>query len=417
MKTILRLIFVIFLLYFLFSCHSGANKANTYSIEVDSTSNIQKTGSQGLQIVDISKKYPQKKIKLQDLAEVEYIPLETTNDVLLEDNAKVMEVSNSHILVVNRNKGDIYFFDIGGKISSHINHKGKSGMEYISITYVAIDHEKNEIFVIDVLTTQKILVYSFEGVFKRVIRMPKDMWLSDLYNYDSNTLLAYDIFRLDRQAHGIKVDNLNKAPYLFISKKDGHILSRVNLTLENRLSTKFTKKIDEERIFSVNLPYSNIIRDKQSYIISDISSDTIFQLTENKELIPLIARNPSVFNTDPQKWLMTEMKTDKFLFLKIVTKEFDMEKMDGYPTKKLLLDFETGQIVEPLVYNADFQDQEILFEKDRMDTPWNMCVIMIEASTLIEALEKDKLQGELKRIASNLHEEDNPVLMVMKFRQ
>ena len=47
-------------------------------------------GSQGMQsqsgslpVVDVSKKYPVEKMSLQDIATVEYVPLETTDDILL----------------------------------------------------------------------------------------------------------------------------------------------------------------------------------------------------------------------------------------------------------------------------------------------------------------------------------------------
>ena len=38
------------------------------------------------------------------------------------------------------------------------------------------------------------------------------------------------------------------------------------------------------------------------------------------------------------------------------------------------------------------------------------------AYVLIELLEEGKLQGELKEIASKLTEEDNPVIMLAKFK-
>ena len=41
----------------------------------------------------------------------------------------------------------------------------------------------------------------------------------------------------------------------------------------------------------------------------------------------------------------------------------------------------------------------------------------MEAFTLKEALETGELSGELKTIAEGLKEDDNPVLMVVKFKE
>ncbi|MDR1407115.1 MAG: 6-bladed beta-propeller, partial [Tannerella sp.] len=61
------------------------------------TSPQSKTG--GLPVIDISKKYPDKKIRLQDIADIEYVPLETTDDVLLSDKAVLSYVSDKYMLV------------------------------------------------------------------------------------------------------------------------------------------------------------------------------------------------------------------------------------------------------------------------------------------------------------------------------
>ena len=43
--------------------------------------------------------------------------------------------------------------------------------------------------------------------------------------------------------------------------------------------------------------------------------------------------------------------------------------------------------------------------------------IEFEAFDLIEALEAGELSGELKTVAEGLKEDDNPVLMVVKFKE
>jgi len=48
--------------------------------------------------IDLSKSYPQKKISLQSMAEVEYVALETTKDVLLDERFRLASVSDKYIV-------------------------------------------------------------------------------------------------------------------------------------------------------------------------------------------------------------------------------------------------------------------------------------------------------------------------------
>ena len=52
-----------------------------------------------LPVIDFSKQYPKKEILLQDIAESEYIPLETTDDVLLGDRLVLSGISDKYILI------------------------------------------------------------------------------------------------------------------------------------------------------------------------------------------------------------------------------------------------------------------------------------------------------------------------------
>ena len=51
------------------------------------------------------------------------------------------------------------------------------------------------------------------------------------------------------------------------------------------------------------------------------------------------------------------------------------------------------------------------------DLPNNVCVQSLNITKLCEAYEEGKLSGKLKDIAANLKEDDNPVLMIIKFRE
>ena len=65
--------------------------------------------TKNLPVIDLLKDYPTKQKNIKDIAELEYIALETTDDVLLSDNAVLSYVSDNYILVHDLN-GVIYLF-------------------------------------------------------------------------------------------------------------------------------------------------------------------------------------------------------------------------------------------------------------------------------------------------------------------
>ena len=87
-----------------------------------------------------------KDLIIQDFMDVEYIPLETTDDFLHQ--GAIMYVGDKYIALRNMvNDGNIYIHDRSGKAISKINRRGQSGEEYASTVGVVIDGAKEELYV------------------------------------------------------------------------------------------------------------------------------------------------------------------------------------------------------------------------------------------------------------------------------
>ena len=80
--------------------------------------------------VDVTADYPEKELVLQDIFDVEYVPLETTDEFVTK--AMVKAVSDHYVLTSNWGKdGNLYLFDrTTGKGIRVINRFGQSGEEY-----------------------------------------------------------------------------------------------------------------------------------------------------------------------------------------------------------------------------------------------------------------------------------------------
>ncbi|MDR1259513.1 MAG: 6-bladed beta-propeller, partial [Tannerellaceae bacterium] len=113
--------------------------------------------------VDVTAGYPAKELILQDFMDVEYIPLETTDEFITQ--GLLQTVGKNIIIVTNYNSdGDIFIFDRRtGKALKKINRKGQGAEEYLS-TRIFLDEDKSEMYVNDI-DVKKILVYDMDGNF------------------------------------------------------------------------------------------------------------------------------------------------------------------------------------------------------------------------------------------------------------
>ena len=97
-------------------------------------------------VIDFSAEYPREAINIQDIADVEYIPLEI-NDSCLLSNAYIT-MTDDCIFTFN-GKYDIIVFHRDGSYSHSFNHVGEAPTEYQSISRLIIDPDNLCIFVTD----------------------------------------------------------------------------------------------------------------------------------------------------------------------------------------------------------------------------------------------------------------------------
>ena len=101
---------------------------------------------------------------LSDAVEkVEIVPLETTNESLLK-TINLIEITDESIFVYQTG-AEILRFSHDGKFMNKVGKKGQGPGEYIYIDGFQIDENKSEIYVIT--TANGVLVYDYEGTFKR----------------------------------------------------------------------------------------------------------------------------------------------------------------------------------------------------------------------------------------------------------
>ena len=362
--------------------------------------------------IDVTQNYPRKEFYLQDIGEVEYIPFETNNNALMGRSLTVFYVSDDYIIAANNREGDIFVYNGNGKWKYTFNHKGQGPMEYVRASSIAFDEMAQEIFVCNWFPVNpQILVYAENGDYKRTLSCPPNFW-PNIYNFDEETLLVYDEYGI------FMMEGYSNKPYLFMSKKDGSITDNVNIHLPVRLSNVAVSTFEENgqpvmHSRGVHISYNRSYG--KNFLIADWSADTIYRLTPQKELQPMMVRKPPMQSTDPKILLSNFLVTDKFILLGVHGMDYDaIRNGRDISQKQLMYDFGTGEI-----YVYRLQDKNITTPTNIMImdaiTPENTGITLYNSVFLFDMDKKGALSGDLKELLKTLDEEDNPVLVKIKF--
>lgn len=352
--------------------------------------------------------YPKKELILQDFMDVEYIPLETTDEFL--NQGFVRAVGKDFILVTNRNRvrdGNIFVYDRKtGKALRTINRKGQGGEEYSNIIQIILDEDNNEIYVHNHYE-RKIQVYDLYGKFKRSLRYKENTegkFYTDVLNYDKDHLICYDAYN-------------EKRAFVLLSKQNGSVARKINIPVKGE--TKFLRQMDAsgEHLATPD-PYRSIMPYKGSFLLLEHSSDTVYTFLPDHSLHPFLVRTPSIHSMDPEVFLILRFFSNRYSFMETIKNEFNFSKDKGFPKAFFMYDNQEKGFFEYTVYNGDYSVKKEIYMNiirpvDHEVESWQS----LEAPDLVEAYEKGELKGKLKEIASTLGEEDNSVIMLVKHKK
>ena len=351
--------------------------------------------------VDLSKSYPKKELILQDLMDVEYIALETTDEFLTQ--GLVQDVGKEYLLVSNRNRdGDIFIFDRKtGKGLRKINRQGQGAEEYAGINRIILDESNDEILVMS--PGNKILVYDLYGEYKRCLKLDREV--SSVFDYDKSNLIGYDM-----SDYHNKGKDRSKSYHILISKQDGSITREIFIPFK----TIDTPVVTGDGGFVASYSYQ-IRQSHGKCTLMDTSSDTLYNYAPDGTLTPFIARTPSAHTMEPEVFLYMGIYTDRYYFMQTVKNVFNFEKGNGFYTDELMYDKEEKAVYQVAVYNGDYAEKRTVAMTAKPINSEIEDTTSLNASRLVEIYKKGQLKdGQLKEIASRLSEEDNPVIMLVR---
>lgn len=147
-------------------------------------------------------------------------------------------------------------------------------------------------------------------------------------------------------------------------------------------------------------------------LITEFADDTLYSL-KNGELLPIMIKNPSAHKMVRPMMVAIDLFTDRYVFINAIEKEYKEIPKSIY----IAYDRQLDDFYQPNLLNKEDNSPFAIPLKGNIPLPHNTGIDYIRANRLVKKYKSGKLQGRLKQIASKLKEDDNPVLILIKFKE
>ena len=346
-------------------------------------------------------------LKVSEKATVEFIPLETNADFLLDKVAgALINVTENYIVTVNITEGKLFVFSRQGKALHTFCRKGQGPEEFVYPIAVRVDEKSKEIFVLDY---KKVQVYSLTGKYKRSLNIPENVKIGSMFNYDDKHLICYDNHNLDRQG-----EKVTEQPFFLFSKKDGKI-TRIPLTIQNRIGQSMYIERDGKKMVVTMNNIAPMVKNGDEVVLSDMGSDVVYLYKKGK-VTPLLKRNPGTMDFNPRSAMGVVMKLGDIVWLREVKKEVKGPRPD---INMLTYDVSTGEVNNLVLWDdVNFTNPySVQSRNERQELPYNCTAANFQPDYLKKLNEQGHLTGRLKELSEEMLEDDNPLLILYKLKE
>ena len=368
-------------------------------------------------MLDVTKSYPAKNVVLQDIAEVEYLPLETKEGFLLGENPR-WHYMDDDILITNNESEVITFDRRTGKAISSFNRKGRGPGEYNIIGSIAVDRKNNELFITQGSLSgniHAINAYNMDG---------KHIWTLEFSNLGfPGYFHVYD----DNHLFMRHPDKKEAAPFKLMSKTDT-VLTDLPIRFEGRDDMTVSETTENgKRAISVTGTTLAKVTEKD-YLIAETGVDTIYAWnTDSGKLTPVMTRIPPFGSMKYPIALFADWQSRDYIRLKTIERKFEFPaggnfnigNLNGFASVKLFYDKNDGQFYTGNLVNSDIDDGKgsiVDVSDTRFGIPAGTFIVSLQPYKLKELYEEGRLRGKLAEIAPKLKDEDNPVLLIATFK-
>ena len=352
---------------------------------------------------------PTQEIYLEDIADVDYIPLVTTDSILVNDYPPE-SVTPEGIAVRGGQPGELLLLDpTGQKLVGRVCRCGQGPEEYTVIYRCVVDWQRCEVYIADYT---HLKAYDFAGNYLRTLLTKEEIPMLDIRNLNADQLLCA------RERENCETPY---RPYFTLSKADGRVDTLTSIELPRFIASNRTVLSNDGRSYNAHAFLPLLVGCADRMWLTALALDTIFQINPDRSLLPVMAPLRAPTRDEEAPLLHFRGINDRYVWLSWVRRNvtLQMGNMEAGMREDLrtyMYDRKAQTWCEPAYRCRAWNG----FEPSHIFTdplPYGYGLVMLNAMDLVEAYQNDELADErLRQIASTLREDDNPVLMRLKFK-
>ena len=366
-----------------------------------SLTSCNKNISSDLIVFDINGNFPVKTLDIEDIADIEYLILDISDDDFLFRSFSSMTDS----FIICRGDNEYLFFSRStGKPVSKVNRLGQGPGEYTSVGPSVYSEINDELFINSFF---EIYVYTRDGTFKRKfpIGSVNTFFIGGLYDFDKEHLL-------------IKVTSFIKGgmrdtSFMLVSKQNG-FMDVITIPIEEWISTVWVEGGGGGTLSDIYFA----VRNGNDFLLTDYSSDTVYRFTPDRQLIPVLVRKPSIQKMETKIFLHGCLETGKYLFFSTQTRVDLNTSLKMAPHKGYLMDKNSREFFQTYIKMRDYNGKELILNSSAINHCSNpqTGIIVLDAYELQAANNEGKLSGKLKEATDRLSKDDEKIFMILHFK-
>jgi len=381
-----------------------------------SCSNEQSTT--GVIEIDANINYPKIDLNLDEIAEISYIPLKLgdNNIFIQKPRPRSVFITDDRIFIADGNTYNprIIVYNHEGDPLYTIGQKGRGPSELFGPICFAVDTIREEVFIWDEMAAQ-LQVYDMYGKFKRFkSRYVNDRILKfdNIDNININTLVLFlpHAKILSRDKYGTPL-NFRSLSFLDKDSMTFHDFPDINF--------------ERMHLWATGTMRSSLLTTKSGIYFYTLSSDTTFFINDSLRIMPKFI-DVTNYPNPGERGVFPSLETDKYIFFNTYVAGIGQPSLNiDNKNKKFLVFDKTAKKIFSLEDrieikrpdNVDYYLFECLdwrnLKYGRTLNP-NYVAVFVNYIQLIDYY--DKLSDSLKRIADQMSDNDNPVLILMKIK-
>lgn len=392
----------------------------------------QQTDTKNLKVIDLAGNIGKGRVvNLSEIAEsIEYIPLQSNDKSILGPTRMALRFERGY-LYIGQLSGEFKIFNQSGEFIKVFNRYGRGPQEYTNVSALHIEPSTNNLII---STIRKVIEYDQNGnCVKEVASFQneenKKFSPNNCYKINKNLYLLTLSSNKDRYTFGVTDSLFNIKYFIKQSLEELRLIEKYNLTPQH-FSFHYYRFRDSMRIFNGYdehiLSVNNLSKLDTCFILNygkyDYRKATSFN-PRNLKNKPYIRRYDKVFESSnhifmtfnlgslahkPQIMLQYGTADERgetveipitYSYFNKKTGEFCYIDQPEFNQKGFVDDFEGGPAVWPVYISED-----------------DYMVKLVQAHEFIKHAQTHNVSEKFKKIADNLKETDNPVLVLVKLK-